>query len=239
MLEYYAVEFILGRDRHTIIVRAEDPDEAFTVGRACVVRNRLYNASIQGTPRVATRDDIDRALRGPIPDCCDDDDNEAKEGSSRLPQGWTVASAQDFWESVGGTFTGCVKRMKGEVEDPGAFCGNIKAVLVEAGVKSDVAELLDAFDAAPDGEIWLVVKGDAEDAAEEASDRGIPFTFVREIRRNDEGSVSGGTTPAIYAAEVAEWFGETGTPPFPVGTLLWFRYDEDEVAAVAERKRRR
>lgn len=59
-------------------------------------------------------------------------------GVARLPTGWTIESAQNFWNSVGGTMTGCIRRMEGSnVDDPAAFCGNIRAALVEAGVKRE------------------------------------------------------------------------------------------------------
>lgn len=59
----------------------------------------------------------------------------SERGTARLPAGWTLDSAEDFWDSVGGTMRGCMSHMKGRVDDEGAFCGNVKAALIEGGRK--------------------------------------------------------------------------------------------------------
>ena len=51
------------------------------------------------------------------------------EGWSDLPEGWTKKSVQKFWNSLTGDrkhkIRACMKRMEGEVDDPGAFCGGL------------------------------------------------------------------------------------------------------------------
>ena len=44
-----------------------------------------------------------------------------------LPEGWTPASREKFYKSVGGSFDICVEKMKGEgLQDPEKFCGALK-----------------------------------------------------------------------------------------------------------------
>jgi len=46
-----------------------------------------------------------------------------------LPEGWTQKSVEKFWASLTGDrkhkVTQCMKKMKGKVSDPGAFCGSL------------------------------------------------------------------------------------------------------------------
>ncbi len=57
----YAVDYVLGRDKYTLVVEAEDRDDAYAVARDHLVQKRLFSASLQGTARVATQDDVDAA----------------------------------------------------------------------------------------------------------------------------------------------------------------------------------
>ena len=43
-----------------------------------------------------------------------------------MPSGWTDESRKKFWESVGGSVTKCMEKLKGNVDDPGAFCASLK-----------------------------------------------------------------------------------------------------------------
>ena len=46
-----------------------------------------------------------------------------------LPKGWDEGSRKQFWDSLTGDskhkITECIKKMKGKVKDPGAFCGGL------------------------------------------------------------------------------------------------------------------
>lgn len=37
-------------------------------------------------------------------------------------KGWTRASYKAMWKALGGTHTKCIRKMKGKVKEPGAFC---------------------------------------------------------------------------------------------------------------------
>ena len=56
---------------------------------------------------------------------------EAWEGG--LPKGWTEDSLKSFWNSLTGDHkhkvTACMNKMKGKVDDPGAFCGGLASRL--------------------------------------------------------------------------------------------------------------
>lgn len=52
----------------------------------------------------------------------------AKQDSTfSLPEGWTRASLLDAWASMGGSFSGCVAEMTGEVSDVDGFCASMKS----------------------------------------------------------------------------------------------------------------
>ncbi len=53
------------------------------------------------------------------------DDKQAKRWET-MPTGWTDESRKKFWESVGGSVTKCMEKIKGHVDDPGAFCAALK-----------------------------------------------------------------------------------------------------------------
>lgn len=53
----------------------------------------------------------------------------AQDPWSRLPKGWTQESAEKFWKSIGGSATKCMKKIKGKVDDPGAFCASLKDIM--------------------------------------------------------------------------------------------------------------
>ncbi len=46
-----------------------------------------------------------------------------------LPKGWNQDSLKKFWNSLTGDrkhkITKCIEKMKGKVDDPGAFCGGL------------------------------------------------------------------------------------------------------------------
>lgn len=68
----------------------------------------------------------------------------------------------------------------------------------------------------------VVVKGDKFAAARAASERGIPFVFVREVRRH--GNVQTvGWIPKAFRDKAAEWLtAPPCSPPFPDGALLLY-----------------
>jgi hypothetical protein len=47
-----------------------------------------------------------------------------------LPRGWTKDSLKKFWDSLTGDaqhkVTACMDKMKGKLDDPGAFCASLK-----------------------------------------------------------------------------------------------------------------
>ncbi len=47
-------------------------------------------------------------------------------------RGWTKQSYKDMWLSLGGTHSSCIKKMKGKVKEPGAYCMWLS---MKAGVK--------------------------------------------------------------------------------------------------------
>jgi len=53
----------------------------------------------------------------------------------KLPKGWTEKSLKKFWNSLTGDkkhkITACMKKMKGKMADPGAFCGGLASRLGE------------------------------------------------------------------------------------------------------------
>jgi len=52
-----------------------------------------------------------------------------------LPKGWTEDSLKKFWNSLTGDkkhkITACMEKMKGKMDDPGAFCGGLASRLGE------------------------------------------------------------------------------------------------------------
>lgn len=52
-----------------------------------------------------------------------------------LPKGWTEESLKKFWSSLTGDkkhkITACMEKMKGKMDDPGAFCGGLASRLGE------------------------------------------------------------------------------------------------------------
>ena len=55
----YAINYVLGRETHVLVVDAPDRDDAYGEARALLVRRRLFSASLQGSCRPASHDDID------------------------------------------------------------------------------------------------------------------------------------------------------------------------------------
>ena len=43
----------------------------------------------------------------------------------KMPKGWQSKSRKSYHDSIGG-FDGCMKKMKKEMDDPGAFCASLK-----------------------------------------------------------------------------------------------------------------
>jgi len=56
----FAVDYVLGASTRVIVVEAEDRDDAFDRARSELRARRLFSASIQGTARPATQEDIER-----------------------------------------------------------------------------------------------------------------------------------------------------------------------------------
>jgi hypothetical protein len=52
---------------------------------------------------------------------------------SNLPKGWTKDSLKSFWGSLTGDHkhkvSACIAKMKGKMDDPGAFCGGLASKL--------------------------------------------------------------------------------------------------------------
>jgi hypothetical protein len=57
----YAIDYVLGHEKRTLVVDAADRDEAYESARDSLMAKRLFSAALQGTCRVASQDDIDRA----------------------------------------------------------------------------------------------------------------------------------------------------------------------------------
>ena len=41
------------------------------------------------------------------------------------PEGWDKESLGKFWASMGGSVEKCMEKIKGNVDDPGAFCASL------------------------------------------------------------------------------------------------------------------
>lgn len=51
----------------------------------------------------------------------------AKGKWKKLPKGWNSKSRRSFYNSMGkGSVSKCIKKMKGNIDDPGAFCASLK-----------------------------------------------------------------------------------------------------------------
>lgn len=59
----YAIKYVLGRDTRTMVLQASDSDDAFRRCRQNLRDAGFISASIQGSPRPASQDDIDAAER--------------------------------------------------------------------------------------------------------------------------------------------------------------------------------
>ena len=43
-----------------------------------------------------------------------------------MPKGWDSKSRKSYYDSIGGSVTKCMEKMKGNIDDPGAFCASLK-----------------------------------------------------------------------------------------------------------------
>lgn len=57
----YAIDFVLGGQKHVLCVKAEDRDDAFDKAREQLRQAKLISFSLQGSPRPATDDEIERS----------------------------------------------------------------------------------------------------------------------------------------------------------------------------------
>lgn len=67
---------------------------------------------------------------------------------------------------------------------------------------------------------WVIVKGGVEAAVSAARKRGLVLDVVRQI---DNDRAVGGHVVAVNAMPLVRWLHDGLTPPFPVGSLLWWR----------------
>lgn len=44
----------------------------------------------------------------------------------KKPKGWDKGSMKSHWDSLGGSVTDCMKKMKGHVDNPGAYCNSLR-----------------------------------------------------------------------------------------------------------------
>lgn len=58
----YAINYVLGRDTHVLVVEANDRDDAYDKARYTLVQRRLFAASLQGSCRPASQSDLDAAI---------------------------------------------------------------------------------------------------------------------------------------------------------------------------------
>lgn len=56
----YAINYVLGGHTLVLCVKAEDRDDAFDVARGVLRKAGFFSASLQGSARVASQDDIER-----------------------------------------------------------------------------------------------------------------------------------------------------------------------------------
>lgn len=59
----YAINYVLGHETRVLVVDAPDRDDAYGEARAWLVGRRLFSASLQGSCRPASQDDIDLAAQ--------------------------------------------------------------------------------------------------------------------------------------------------------------------------------
>lgn len=52
----------------------------------------------------------------------------AKKGDKwkKMPKGWDKGSRKSYYKSMGKSVGKCMKKMKGNISDPGAFCASLK-----------------------------------------------------------------------------------------------------------------
>lgn len=62
----YAINYVSGYNTRTLVVDANDADEAYSIARDNLVKARLYSAALQGSCRIAGQADIDAAARDTI-----------------------------------------------------------------------------------------------------------------------------------------------------------------------------
>ena len=97
----YAINYVLGRDNRVLVVDATDRDDAYSDARSWLVQRRLFSASLQGTCRPASQDDIDTFATfegGPVMSCthpesiasgfCPDCETSSTLRQSAQPDGW-------------------------------------------------------------------------------------------------------------------------------------------------------
>lgn len=63
----YAINYVLGRETHTLVVDAPDRDDAYSEARSLLVRHGLFSASLQGSCHPASQDDIEKSQGQPRP----------------------------------------------------------------------------------------------------------------------------------------------------------------------------
>ena len=71
----YAINYVLGRETHVLVVDAPDRDDAYSEARALLVRRRLFSASLQGSCRPGTENA--RSCSGPNGEETHDDNGTA------------------------------------------------------------------------------------------------------------------------------------------------------------------
>lgn len=83
--------------------------------------------------RHKTKDDAlrqERAIHVNAAASCGGDQTMSKRTAKKwrsLPKGWTQKSAEEFWDSIGGSVSKCIKEIEGVegIDDAGAFCASL------------------------------------------------------------------------------------------------------------------
>lgn len=68
----YAINYVLGGDTRVLVVDADDRDDAYADAREWLRQRRMISASLQGSCRVASQDDVDAFARWSDPQGSED-----------------------------------------------------------------------------------------------------------------------------------------------------------------------
>lgn len=75
-----------------------------------------------------------------------------------------------------------------------------------------------------EGTMLVIVKGNRGEAELAANFRGLTLTY---LSTNEQGNTLGYVDVNEWRT-VTQWFADNQKAPYPIGTLLWYRWPEDK-----------